>query len=53
VETYLNTLALPAKGTQCRQDTPFEAAAVAATAHAQSRVATENRKDIVGRVPRP
>jgi pimeloyl-ACP methyl ester carboxylesterase len=55
VETYINTLALPAKGTQCRQDTPFEAAAAAATAHAaaRNRVAAENRRDIAGRVPRP
>ena len=55
VESYVNTLALPAAGTVCRQDTPFEAPA-AAQAQALSRsarVRTENRKDIAARVPWP
>jgi pimeloyl-ACP methyl ester carboxylesterase len=49
VEAYVNTLALPAVGTSCTQDTPF----LPLTAFAKAKVATavENRHSIVGRVP--
>jgi len=49
VETYLNTLALPAEGTTCTQDTPF----LPLNAFAKPALATqaENRHAVTGRVP--
>jgi pimeloyl-ACP methyl ester carboxylesterase len=49
VNAYLNTLALPAEGTSCTQDTPFLALNAFAKAKAASQV--EDRHAIVGRVP--
>jgi pimeloyl-ACP methyl ester carboxylesterase len=54
VESYLNTLALPAVGTVCQQDTKFQAAAQAsAQALAQTRHSTADRRVVEARVPRP
>ena len=50
----MNTLALPAQGTKCHQDTGFEApAAVAALARNARGTAdaVQNRKVLAGRVP--
>ena len=49
VETYLNTLALPAEGTSCTQDTPFEP--LAALAKAKVATAAVDRRVVAGRVP--
>jgi pimeloyl-ACP methyl ester carboxylesterase len=54
VERYVNTLALPAAGTTCHQDTGFTApAAVAALARNARGTANavQNRKVLAGRVP--
>ena len=49
VEAYVNTLTLPAEGTSCTQDTPFEP--LAAFAKAKAATAADDRRVVAGRVP--
>jgi TAP-like protein len=54
VEDYVNTLALPPAGTECKQEFQFAAAPAAARAlSARAQDALQNAKDIRARVPRP